>query len=95
MDAVGAINPGKGDRPLPSVRADQRGPGQLTLGIDGHLDSTTTGEVWRKAVEILEQTSPADIAVDATGIDYCDGSGIGMLVDLGRRQKQAGGSIEI
>ncbi len=46
-------------------------------------------------MEALERSSPTDVIVDASGIDYCDGSGIGLLIELHRRQQQTGKGIEI
>ena len=63
--------------------------------IGGSLDSTSTGSIWQEAMEILEQASSKRIIVDASKIDYCDGSGIGLLMELHLRQQQTGGELEI
>ena len=78
-----------------SLRADVSGEGLLTLTIEGRLDSKTTGKVWREAVQILKRASATRVVVDGSGIDYCDGSGIGLFVELRRRQQQAGSELEI
>ena len=78
-----------------SIRADLGEDGVLTLMIEGRLDSTTTGNVWREATRALEQALPPRVVVDASEVDYCDGSGIGLLVDLRRRQQGAGRELEI
>jgi len=80
---------------LASIRAEVGGKGLLTLTIEGRLDSTTTGRIWREAIEALEQVSPTRVVINSSGIDYCDGSGIGLLVELRRRQQRAGGEMEI
>jgi phospholipid/cholesterol/gamma-HCH transport system permease protein len=78
------------------IRAEAGGEGLLTLTVDGRLDSNTTGKVWREAKRILERNgSHTRIILDASRVDYCDGSGIGLLVELRRRQKKAGGELEI
>ena len=69
--------------------------GILNLSIDGALDSYTTGEIWKKAVQIIEQTSPKRIVVDASGINYCDGSGIALFVKLRQLQERTGGKLEV
>jgi phospholipid/cholesterol/gamma-HCH transport system permease protein len=78
-----------------SLKAQISGVGILTITIEGNLDSTTTGKVWKEATEALERSSPNKLVIDASKIDYCDGSGIGLLVEFHRRQKQAGGEMEI
>lgn len=70
--------------------------GSLTLTIEGSLDSKSTGKVWREAMGILEQGSiPREIILDASRMGYCDGSGIGLLLELHRRQQAAGRKLKI
>ncbi len=69
--------------------------GVLTITIDGRLDSTSTGSIWEEAVTVLERESSKRVVVDASRIDYCDGTGIGLLVELHLRQRKAGGELEI
>ncbi len=78
-----------------SIRAVVSGEGLLTLEIEGRLDSKTTGKIWREAVQILERASATRIVVDGSRIDYCDGSGIGLFLELRRRQQRAGNKLEI
>jgi len=81
--------------PLASIRVHRSGTGTLTFTIAGRLDSTSTGSVWREAMEALEQTSPTSVVVDVSGIEYCDMSGIGLLLELRRLQQKSGGDLEI
>ncbi len=69
--------------------------GALTMIISGRLDSTSTGSIWQEAVKVLERASSKRVVVDASGIDYCDGSGIGLLMELQRHQREIGGELEI
>jgi len=78
-----------------SIRADVSAEGLLTIAIAGRLDSKTTGKIWREAVRILERASTTRIVVDGSRIDYCDGSGIALFVELCRRQQRAGRELEI
>lgn len=78
-----------------SIRADVGREGTLTLAIAGRLDSQTTGKIWREATTVLNKTSPSRIVVDASQVNYCDGSGIGFFLDLRRGQLCAGGTVEI
>ena len=78
-----------------SIYVEATGNDLLTLKIEGRLDSSSTGKIWREAVVLLEGKSPAQLVVDASAVDYCDGSGIGLLIELHRRQQMAGGNIEV
>lgn len=78
-----------------SFHADVSREGVLTLTIGGRLDAHTTGSVWRKAAQIIGPGRPSRIVVDASRIEYCDGSGIGLFVELRVRQLCAGGDVDI
>jgi phospholipid/cholesterol/gamma-HCH transport system permease protein len=78
-----------------SIRVDASGPGGLLLTIEGRLDSATTAKVWREATSAIEKMSPSRVVVDASKINYCDVSGIGLLVEILRRQQMRGGEAEI
>ncbi len=78
-----------------SIRTEITAGEALTLSIDGRLDSTTTGRAWLSTIETLERNPSPRLIVDATKVDYCDGSGIGLLVELQRRQRKEGGECEI
>jgi phospholipid/cholesterol/gamma-HCH transport system permease protein len=68
--------------------------GVLTLSIAGRLDSTSTGKIWGPASEAVRRAQAA-VVVDASRVDYCDVSGIALLVYLRNQKQQAGGKLEI
>ncbi len=78
-----------------SILAEKAQPETLFLKITGRLDSANTGKAWREASEILGLSSPTRVIVDASGIDYCDCSGIGLFLEFYRRQRKIGGTVEI
>lgn len=67
----------------------------IKLIFSGRLDSNTTGGIWRRATAALSGAKATNAIVDATGIEYCDGAGIALLVQLRRLQSRAGGSFQI
>ena len=69
--------------------------GNVTITIVGRLDSASTSSIWQKAMDALEEASSKSVVVDTSGVDYCDGTGIGLLVELTLRQRKAGGELEI
>ena len=66
----------------------------MKLIFTGRLDSSTTGAVWRPAEAAIIQAKPQAVVVDASGIDYCDGAGIALLVHLRQLQSKTG-SLQI
>ena len=83
------------DKLSASINTQVNEEGILNLSIDGRLDSYTTGEVWKDAILALEHSSPKKIIVDASGINYCDGSGIALFVKLREHQEKTGGKFEV
>jgi len=77
------------------LRTDTSRDGSTRLSIVGRLDSTTTGGMWRQATAALGRAKAAQVTVDASGIEYCDGSGIALLVYLRNYQSARGGQLTI
>src|SRR5262247_1145285 len=69
--------------------------GVVNITIEGRLDSSTTGQIWRKATEMVTAAKARSVVVDAAAVDYCDGSGIALFVHLRNLQHQAGKQLEI
>ncbi len=74
---------------------DDSRPGKLQLTISGRLDLAGATELWTNACELIEQRRPQQLRLMAADIDYCDGIGIGLLVELERRTLLHGGSFEL
>jgi phospholipid/cholesterol/gamma-HCH transport system permease protein len=83
------------DSPSSSFHTNMIAPSVLGVKIIGRLDSMSTGNIWRETNLELDRTSPKRVIVDASGIEYCDGSGIGYLFGLRQRQQKGGGDLEI
>ena len=69
--------------------------GALTFAIEGRLDSGSAGKIWREANETVARAGAQQVVLDASRIEYCDGSGIALLVQLRNRQQRAGGNFEV
>ncbi len=67
-----------------SLRTESSGDA-LTFTVTGRLDASSTGGIWREAMGAIAAARPARLVVDATGVTYCDGAGIGFFVELQRR----------
>ena len=83
--------------PQTSVELRAEGPREnsLKMVFTGQLDAATTGTVWRRAETTVKNAKAKDVVVDASGIDYCDGAGIALLVHLRNLQNNAGGTLQI
>lgn len=69
--------------------------GNLRLIIQGRLDAENTAPLWAQAVKKLAETKPEMLLVDASAIEYCDATGIGLLLELKRRQTENNRRIQI
>jgi phospholipid/cholesterol/gamma-HCH transport system permease protein len=77
------------------MRSERLGEGNLKLILAGRLDSATTGGIWRRATTAVAGAKAANVVVDATGVDYCDGAGIALFVQLRQLQGRTGGNLQI
>jgi phospholipid/cholesterol/gamma-HCH transport system permease protein len=69
--------------------------GALILSINGALDTSSTGQAWRHALQLLHEHQPQRVIVDATRLTYCDGAGAALFLELRRRQESRRGRYEI
>ena len=78
-----------------ALRSDGPRDGVLTMVISGRLDSDGTGQIWRDATESVAAAQAPSVVLDAAGVDYCDGSGVALLVHLRDRHARSGGKLTI
>jgi len=69
--------------------------GGLVLSIIGSLDSATTGQAWRDALQLINRSKPKRLIIDASQLTYCDGAGAALLLELRRRQQNRRDTYEI
>ena len=68
--------------------------GRRIIAVSGRLDATTLPKVWEAARRALMAAVPGKpIVVDAAGVDYCDGAGVALFVDLLRHPRE--GKVEV
>ena len=81
--------------PAATLIVDDSRPEQLLLTISGRLDLAGATALWQTACELIEQRRPRQLKLIATDIDYCDGTGIGLLVEMERKTLLHGGRFEL
>lgn len=87
-EAVGTDSPGGASLVV------RDGPeGKRVLALQGRLVADTIPQVWREALTAVRESPERPIVVDASGVTYCDGAGIALLVDLLRQQRA--GPVEV
>jgi len=68
---------------------------KLKLSIKGKLDIESIASLWPQVSQKIRQAKPKVLILEASGINYCDGAGIGLILKLQKIQKEANGTIEI
>ena len=74
---------------MASLAVSDTDDGRRVLALSGRLDATTIRDVWEAARRAIAAAADRRVLVDATAVDYCDGAGIALLIDL-MQQRQAG-----
>jgi phospholipid/cholesterol/gamma-HCH transport system permease protein len=69
--------------------------GEVRIRLSGRLGVETVAAIWEKAVEEIVKGRPRRVRVEASEVEYCDGAGLGLLVEMRRRVEQMGGELEI
>jgi phospholipid/cholesterol/gamma-HCH transport system permease protein len=68
--------------------------GLRVLAVAGRLDINSVGGVWDRARQAVADAGQRRVSVDANEVDYCDGAGIAMLVDLMRQRPRGEVTID-
>jgi phospholipid/cholesterol/gamma-HCH transport system permease protein len=70
--------------------------GTPVLALAGRLDAASLGPIWAQARETISRNPDRPIVVDCSRVDYCDGTGIALLVELLRSERapEAGVRVE-
>jgi phospholipid/cholesterol/gamma-HCH transport system permease protein len=84
-------------RPVAAARlsVSNAADGSLILALAGRLDAYSIAQVWAQARAALDAAPARRISVDAAAVDYCDGGGLAMLVDLLRQPRAADAAVSL
>jgi phospholipid/cholesterol/gamma-HCH transport system permease protein len=62
--------------------------GNLKLSLQGRLDAESVSRVWPEALRKLSSSKPSIMEIDASGVEYCDGSGAALFLNLKNKQEK-------
>ncbi len=86
--AQGTADPATTDGAAAAVLAVREGAqGERVLALSGRLVAQTIPAVWRDALAAVRADPAQSVVVDASGVTYCDGAGIALIVDLMRQER--------
>lgn len=73
----------------------RRGPAESVVALTGALDAQSLPSVWSGARAAVRENGAVPLRIDASGVTYCDGSGIAFLLDLLHEGSREGGKVTI
>ena len=65
--------------------------GRLTVYLQGELDHHGVKGSMETIERLLDEYLPRDVALDLSGLNFMDSSGIALILKLHRRQQECGG----
>ena len=65
----------------------------VVIGLAGELDQFVVPHVRPVLVDAVEENRPPQVIVDLREVEFCDSSGLGLLVGAYKRATAAGGSL--
>jgi phospholipid/cholesterol/gamma-HCH transport system permease protein len=69
--------------------------GSRELRLAGRLDAYSIAGIWTQARAAVVQAVDRRVVVDASRVDYCDGGGVAMLVDLLRQERSPQAQVSV
>ncbi|HEV7414342.1 MAG TPA: MlaE family lipid ABC transporter permease subunit [Casimicrobiaceae bacterium] len=81
--------------PAATLMVSDAAAGSRELRLAGRLDAYSIAGVWHDALAALAAAPERAIVIDASGVEYCDGAGIAMLIDLLRQPRAANALVSL
>lgn len=67
---------------MAALAIEDRTDGARVLALSGRLDAETLPQLWAAAKSAAAAAQPRHVVVDAAALDYCDGAGVALFVEL-------------
>jgi phospholipid/cholesterol/gamma-HCH transport system permease protein len=81
--------------PAATLAVSDAADGSRVLRLAGRLDTYSIAGVWSQARAAVAQAPDRRVVVDASGVDYCDGGGVALLLDLLRQERPAQAAVSV
>src|SRR5712692_5382448 len=65
------------------------------MSVHGEIDLYTVPKLQSELTAALEGGKPVRLVVDLSGVDFCDSTGVNVLLAAHRRAREAGGDLEL
>jgi anti-sigma B factor antagonist len=92
----GRRRPGTGKVPLVELKVSTRSQGSRTImSLGGEIDLYTAPRLHGELVSLLSGDSPVQVIVDMSGVEFCDSTGMNVLLAAHRKAREQGGDLEL
>ena len=81
--------------PAATLAVSDAADGSRLLRLAGRLDTYSIAAVWSQARAAVAQVPDRRVVIDASGVDYCDGGGVALLLDLLRQERPAQAAVSV
>jgi anti-sigma B factor antagonist len=65
------------------------------MSLGGEIDLYTAPRLHGELVTVLAGGEPVQVVVDMSGVDFCDSTGMNVLLAAHRRAREQGGDLEL
>jgi anti-sigma B factor antagonist len=65
------------------------------MSLGGEIDLYTAPRLHGELVALLSGDEPVQVVVDMSGIEFCDSTGMNVLLAAHRRAREQGGDLEL
>jgi anti-sigma B factor antagonist len=67
----------------------------VVMSVQGEIDLYTVPRLQRALTDALAAGGPVRLVVDMSGVDFCDSTGVNVLLAAHRQAREAGGDLEL
>jgi anti-sigma B factor antagonist len=94
--SIWSAAPGTGKVPHVELKVSTRSQGGHTImSLGGEIDLYTAPRLHGELVSLLSGDSPVQVVVDMSGVEFCDSTGMNVLLAAHRRAREQGGDLEL
>jgi anti-sigma B factor antagonist len=65
------------------------------MSVHGEIDLYTVPRLERELTSVLAGGDPVRLVVDLSGVDFCDSTGVNVLLAAHRQAREKGGDLEL
>lgn len=88
--------PGASNVRLVELKVTSRPQGDyIVMSVQGEIDLYTVPRLQRELAKVLAAGDEVRLIVDLSGVDFCDSTGVNVLLAAHRQLREAGGNLEL